>query len=240
MSKNDNRTPSYKPEFTLTVLSHESLSESLSLEINNAIGTRVSYRECGETLDKITNTYRYVYTFSPVSLEKCKRSIQNLASRHSSELTIFFDENKTFGIRKFVGQIQIAFDLIVGVILPTEATILIQTSDDQQIKNIQKSLNAIFFNGNNSNQLNEIKKHKGWCKTSFKVTEPIRFKNNFEDFRKQNKDSVIFGDTKRKKITSYIPYLGLTSVLLNIAYFREHLLDYVDQLIMACYDLIKS
>jgi hypothetical protein len=241
LSESENRTPSFKPQFTLTILSKYVLSEQISKEIDTAIGERVNYQEHGNTFDNISHTHRYLFTFSPVSVEASKRRIQSLAIRYQNDLVIFFDQNKSFGIRRVLEQFQIIFDLFVGILLPTEATIIFKPEEDSQIKNIQKSLTSIFLNGNSSKvTLNSIKTSKHWYKATFKVPEPIKFRSNFLDFRSQNKGTVIFEDLKRKKITSYLPYTGLAGILLNIAYFRDLLRDYVDQLIMACYDLVKG
>lgn len=135
---------------------------------------------------------------------------------------------------------QIMFDVVVGVMLPTRATIILKTKDDNQVKGLQKSLNQIFFNGNSSRiALDSIKKSKEWHKTTFKVDEPLKFRSNFTEFKKQHKELVVFEDLERRKITSYVPYTGFLGMLINIAYFRDLLLEYADQLIMACYDLIR-
>lgn len=240
MSKYENRIHSHKPQVTLTILSNDILSDKISKEIDTAIGDRVNYREYGNAVDNVTYTHRYIFTFSPISLEISKRKIHSLAQRHKDELIIFFDQNKTFGIRRLLEQLQIIFDLIVGVMLPTKATIIFKSGDDQEVKNIQKSLRDIFLNGNNSKITSDmIKKSKDWNKVTFKVLHPIKFKSSFQKFKKQNKGIVVFEDIQTKKITSYIPYTGFIGVLLNIVYFRELLQEYVEQLITACYDLIK-
>ena len=240
MSTNENRTPTYKLQFTLTVLSEKRISDQIKQEIDKAIGERVNYRKHGHTFDNISHTHRYIFTFSPVASDACKSRIQGLAHKYSETLIIFFDQNKTFGIRILLDQIQKTFDFIMGMLLPTTVTIIFRLDDVQERKNIQKSLSRIFFNGNNTKvELNDLKTSKEWYKTTFKVTQPIKFKNNFQDFKNENKGLVVFQDLTRKKKTSYIPYTGFLSLLLNIVYFRDLLLSYLDQLIMACYNLIQ-
>ncbi len=117
---------------------------------------------------------------------------------------------------------QIAFDFTVGFILPTEVTMVFKITDDQHISEIRKSLGSIFFNGNNTiPKLKNFKTSGDWHKATFKIFEPIKFKSNFQLFKKQNKGLTVFEDIKRKSLRSYAPYAGFLGVLLNIVQFRD-------------------
>lgn len=144
MSEDNSEAPIHKPQFVLTVLSKVRLTSNIYEEISKAIGERISLNE-RSTFDNITHTHRHIFNFSPVELEASKRRIQDLARRHKSDLVIFFDPQPPFGIRRLLEQIQIGFDLIIGFILPTEATIIFETSDEQTVKDVRKSLGDIFL-----------------------------------------------------------------------------------------------
>lgn len=240
MSENNSDAPIHKPQFVLTVLSKVRLTTDNYEEISNAIGERISLNE-RSTFDNITHTHRHIFNFSPVELEASKRRIQELARRHKSDLTIFFDPQPTFGIRRLQEQIQRALDTIIGIILPTQATIIFETSDEQQVKDIRKSLGDVFFNGNNTvPNLKNLKRSGNWHKATFKVSEPIKFRSNFELFKRHNRGLTVFEDVTRKSLRSYAPYAGFLGILLNIVQFRDSIWIYANQLIRTCSELIQG
>lgn len=238
MSVNSERTPAYKPKFILSVFSKNKLHEEIHDEIIKAIGERVNFHE-SHSFDNVSHTHRHVFEFSPASLEPCKRRILEMAVRHKDELIVFFDPAESFGIRNLLEQIQKMFDKIMGVILPTEATIIFLSPIKQNIETVHRSLEQIFFNGNNIiKNIQNLKQAEAWYKISFKVNEPIKFKSDYHLFKKQNRGLTVFYDLKRKELRSYAPYAGFIGILINIVQFRAEISDFMNQFITTCSQLI--
>ena len=226
--------PTYKKQFVLTIISKRELDQHISREINNAISGHLNLKK-HKIYEHISETYRYTYQFGPIDLEQSKRNIQKLQHKHAEDLIIFRDESPTFGLKKISEQIAVAVDRIIGIILPTSATIFYQVDPNHMSDLVQHSLTQIFFDGNDiTKHVKPVSLASNWYKIEFKVKEPVSFKHKYGVFKKENKGIVTFDDVTRKEKKDYIPYVGFVGFLFNIVYFREQVLIYADELVNIC------